>query len=245
MINEESNYMKLLISSFNEIITYLKKESKDYNQIDKLIIVSFEHANNIKSIESNNHPVIRELFDCLSKWILNNFNSSKLSTVVSIISLILLKMGHHTEINVNEVKKLFDIENTADIKEDDEDKEENNKELIISENSFISNQFLSAFYALIVTISNKPEIIVKSKNLLKSVANVMCQICLIENIAIYFKKKRLLSVFAKIVKELNSINTNEIKESLQVISSNFLYLFSKIGIKRSKLNSINLTIRCL
>lgn len=239
MINEESNFMKLLISSFNEIITYLKKESKEYNQIDKLIIVSFEHANNVKSIDSNHQPLIRELFDSLSKWILNNFNSPKLSTVINIISLILVKMGHFTEINVNEIKKLFEIENTAEIKDEDDNKEENNKEIIISENSFISNQFLSAFYALIVTISNKPEIIIKSKNLLKSVANVMCQICLIENIAIYYKKKRLLSVFAKIVKELNGINTNEIKESLQVISSNFLYLFSKIGIRRSKSFKIN------
>jgi len=48
---------------------------------------------------------------------------------------------------------------------------------ILSQDSIITNQFLSTFYALIITIANKPTIIIKSKNLLKSIINVLSQIC--------------------------------------------------------------------
>ena len=64
------------------------------------------------------------------------------------------------------------------LKNDDEKEKEKSKMVeILKDNSIITNQFLSTFYALILTISNKPAIIAKSKNLLKSIANVFCQIC--------------------------------------------------------------------
>ncbi len=91
---------------------------------------------------------------------------------------------------------------------------------------------MSAFYALIVTISNKTEIIIKSKHLLKSIIGVLTQICEIDNIAIYYKKKRMISVFSKILKEL--MNSPEAQESLLQLCKIFLNLFAKIGIKRRK-----------
>ena len=83
-----------------------------------------------------------------------------------------------------------------------------------------------------MTISNKPEIIIKSKNLLKSIITVMAQICEIDNIAIYYKKKRLLSVFSKILKELK--NAPEAHDSLMFLSRLFMYLLAKVGMKRRK-----------
>jgi hypothetical protein len=98
--------------------------------------------------------------------------------------------------------------------------------------TFISNQFLSAFYALIVTIANKPEIILKSKNLLKNLMTIFVQICDIDNVGIYYKKKRLISVFVKILKEL--MKSPESEDSLLIICKLLNWLFAKIGNKRSK-----------
>ncbi len=60
---------------------------------------------------------------------------------------------------------------------DEKEKDKAKMVEILKEDSIITNQFLSTFYALIVTISNKPAIIAKSKNLLRSTASVFSQIC--------------------------------------------------------------------
>jgi len=64
---------------------------------------------------------------------------------------------------------------------DEKEKDKAKMVEILKEDSIITNQFLSTFYALIVTISNKPAIIAKSKNLLRSTASVFSQICEIGN----------------------------------------------------------------
>ena len=63
------------------------------------------------------------------------------------------------------------------VDEKEKDKEKSKMVEILKDDSIITNQFLSTFYALIITISNKPAIITKSKNLLRSIANVFSQIC--------------------------------------------------------------------
>jgi hypothetical protein len=109
------------------------------------------------------------------------------------------------------------------------DKKDKNKE-ILSQNGFISNPFLASLYSLILTIANKPEIILKSKSLLRNILNIISQITDIDNIAIYYKKKRLISVFYKILKELK--NSKEHEDSLVQILKLVMYIFSKIGKKR-------------
>jgi hypothetical protein len=108
-------------------------------------------------------------------------------------------------------------------------KDKTNKE-ILTPDCFISNPFLAAFYALILTISNKPEIILKSRNLLRSILTVLSQICEIDNIAIYYKKKRLISVFMKIIKELK--NSKDSQESLLQASKLVMHILAKVGKKR-------------
>jgi hypothetical protein len=127
--------------------------------------------------------------------------------------------------------KILQLETYEQLLQNDK-KEKSNYNEILSKDSFITNPFLSAFYALVVTISNKPEIIIKSKNLLKSIITVLSQICEIDNIAIYYKKKRLLSVFSKILKELK--NAPEAHDSLILLSKLFMYLLAKVGMKRRK-----------
>ena len=126
-----------------------------------------------------------------------------------------------------DISKALVLETYDQLLSNDKDKDYSE---ILSIECIITNPFLSAFYALIVTIANKPEIIIKSKNLLKSIITVLSQICEIENIAIYYKKKRLISVFCKILKELK--NSKEALESLVYLSKLFMYLFAKIGKKR-------------
>jgi len=53
-----------------------------------------------------------------------------------------------------------------------------------------------------------------------------------DNIAIYYKKKRLIKVFIKILKELKK--AKEGQDSLIVLSNTFMFLFAKIGKKRRK-----------
>lgn len=127
----------------------------------------------------------------------------------------------------------MEVGTIEEIKNEKKGKKEVKDSEIISNDCFISNPFLSAFYALIVTIANKPEIIIKSRNLLKNVITILTQICEIDNIAIYFKKKRLICVFMKILKELSK--TGEAEDSLLQITKLLIRLFSKFGFRRGKI----------
>jgi len=53
----------------------------------------------------------------------------------------------------------------------------NNYNDILTNDCIITNQFLSTFYALVITVASKPTIIIKSKNLVNSIINVLSQIC--------------------------------------------------------------------
>lgn len=75
---------------------------------------------------------------------------------------------------------------------------------------------------------------------MRSIITVLSQICEIENIAIYYKKKRLISVFCKILKELK--NSQESQDSLLQLSRLLMYVFAKIGFKRRKLLFLILAI---
>jgi len=129
-----------------------------------------------------------------------------------------------------EIIKLLEVSTYEEIKSEKKEKKDNLDSEIISKDCFISNPFLSAFYALSVTIANKPEIIIKSKNLLKNVLTILAQICDIDNISIYYKKKRLVTVFIKILKELSK--TSETEDSLLQITKLLMWLFSKLGYRR-------------
>ena len=115
----------------------------------------------------------------------------------------------------------------AKINEKNSEKEKILDSEILTSETFISNPFLSAFYALIVTIANKPEIVLRSKNLVKNLVTIFAQICSIDNVAIYYKKKRLISVFMKILKELSKNAENE--DSLLTIFKLLNWLFAKLG----------------
>lgn len=119
------------------------------------------------------------------------------------------------------------------IKSSDLDKEEKdiNYQESVASDSVLTEQFLSTFNGLIMTIANKPSIIVKSKNLLRSTVCVLSQICEIDNVAIFYKKKRLLKVFTKILKDLKKIP--EAFESLIIHAKLFLHIFAKVGKRRS------------
>lgn len=132
-----------------------------------------------------------------------------------------------------EIIKLLQLETYDQLLLNDKKEKDKSSSETLSPDCIITNPFLSAFYALIVTIGNKPEIIIKSKNLLKSIITVMSQICTIDNVAIYLKKKRLISVFCKILKELKG--SSESQDSLPQISKLFMHLFAKIGFKRRKI----------
>ena len=206
-------------------------DKKDY-LMDQSILSLSEIINSSEIvIPSKNNQIIRDFFDSCSKWILNNFSSPKLSNIIGFISLLITKMGYSQEISKNIIYSIISIEKNLIVDQETED-DETNKENILSEKGVITNQFLSAFYALIVTISNKVEIIVKSKSLLKTISIVLSQICEIDSIALYYKKKRLISVFSKILKEMMNNYSEDMKESLYNVSSSFLYVFAKIGRKR-------------
>lgn len=234
----------LIILNFNEIASTLQNDPKNTTALEKAIVMGYENLTNIEDLKDIDINIIKLAFDHLSKFILNNFSSSKLSLVINFISLVLQKLNYHGNISTSEIRSLIDMESKESQIERLETEVEDPKDIksddFVSEKSIISNQFLSAFYALIVTISNKPEIIIKSKNLLKSVVVVLSQIADIDNIAIYYKKKRLINVFGKILNELAKSDQSEVIESLMVISKLYLYIFAKIGKKKGKISKYKL-----
>lgn len=222
-----------LKKAFKEFDSILE-ESTDSSKLDNFISAVNETLNSSGSdtLSVNDKKlteIVRNFLEQISAWILKNFSSVKLNSVIQLVSNLFSKLGYFPEIKKEEILKLLELE-TYDQLVSAEKKEKKNYEEILSNDSILTNQFLSAFYALIVTIANKPEIIIKSKNLLKSVITVMSQICEIDNIAIYYKKKRLISVFCKILKELK--NAKEAHDSLITIAKLLMNLFSKIGMKR-------------
>ena len=114
-----------------------------------------------------------------------------------------------------------------------EEQEEVQKDIYtnaLEKNEFLTPEFLSALNALILTVSNKPEAVVKSKTLLKSILRIVSQVAEIDNIAVFYKKKRHLKLFTKIIKDLNKMP--EAKATLDGVLPLICFIFAKIGIRR-------------
>ena len=231
-VKDKESLIKLE-KSLDEFIKILEETSTDNTKIDSILIKLQNTINDNESIITLlSGDTFRNVFEKIAAWILKNFSSVKLNPIINLVSLILHKLNYKVELKREEIIKLLQLETYEQLLNSDK-KEKQNYEEIISKESIITNPFLSAFYALIVTIANKPEIIIKSKNLLKSIITVLTQICEIDNIAIYYKKKRLISVFIKILKELKASSESNIQpDSLINITKLLMYLFAKIGLKR-------------
>lgn len=267
---EKNNIYNIIKEEFINLSVLINKENNKYSlEIDNFISNNQSNLLNLEKLPSDyKDKIIKELFDNLAKLILNNFSSPRLSFIINYISLILTKLNYNKTLNDEEIYSTLLLEcitlennNNHDSLYNNYEFNNQNKEIsssnIMSEHSFISNQFLYAFYALITTLSNKLNVLVKSKNLLKSIITVISQLCEIDNTVIFYKKKRLISVFDKIIKDLsNHINLNYVdynnttknskentkdlsnyKDTLNIfneISVLFVNIFAKIGKKRSK-----------
>jgi hypothetical protein len=241
--NFNINSLKLseLQKSLEQLSTVLEAEVTDNNLIDSLNLKITEILKT-ENLFSPNHSYssqmnlnfVKNFFESVSSWILKSFNSVKLTTIVNLVSSILDSLNYKAYIRQEEITKILQLETYESILKNAK-KEKKNYEEILSPESFLTNQFLSAFFALVATISNKPEIILKSKNLLRSVLTVMTQICGIDNVAVYYKKKRLISNFSKILKELKlsyKQDSNSSQDSFVAVSKLLMILFAKIGNKR-------------
>jgi hypothetical protein len=225
-----SKYKENIFDQFGKL---MESETVDNDKIEKGIVSLLEQLGDLNKLELPNQ-IIKDFFEKCAAWILKNFSSVKLNSVINLLSIILTKLGYRVDIKkegkilINlEIIELLQLETYEQLL--NSEKKEKTKEILTSD-GFISNPFLAAFYALILTISNKPEIILKSRNLLRSILTVLSQICEIDNIAIYYKKKRLISVFMKIIKELK--NSKENHDSLLQVTKLVMHIFAKIGKKR-------------
>ena len=234
LINTYTNSLSQQIKSLKQLLTKQLNLEEFNNQFD----LNFNNFQNLLSkIKKENISLdllisnqnFRDLLDFLSSWILKNFNSKKMSILLTLISKLLEGFNYYYEVSEKNILSIIECDSLEQI---NEQKETLNKEETLSKDSIITNPFLSAIYSLIVTISNKPEIIQKSKNLLKILSIISAQIIEIDNIAIYYKKRRLISVYNTILKELKKSNDESIESSLLVISKILMNLFSKIGLKR-------------
>jgi hypothetical protein len=233
MINDEVNEAKL-IQMFNEMIPVFEDPTTDNNKLEAVLTKGNEIMNAVPNmdfkISENLHSNIKNLLEKISSWVIKSFSSVKLNTVIGFVSLVLMKVGYQPEIKREELVKILQLETFDQLMTNDKKEKVEKNEEMLTKDAIITNGFLSAFYALIVTIANKPEIITKSKNLLRSIITVLTQICGIDNVAIYYKKKRLISVFGKILKELK--RNKDSQESLIHASKLFMSLFAKVGLKR-------------
>lgn len=248
--NSTEEYFK----HYDELLSVMEKN--DMVNFEKVFTEVGKQLNSIESFDTNNKEIkdnIQKKLDKTSNWILNNFSSSKLVSILNLISNFLLKCGYLIEVSKLEIIKslnldmieikeedLKEIEDTPDISklESPIEKKKISKEnidKISMENTILTSQFLNTFYALAITISNKPDIILKSRYLVRTCISVFSQIADIENVVIYIKKKRLISIFFKIIKELNkNKDSTDHKEQFNKNLKIFLCLFAKIGKNRCK-----------
>lgn len=233
-------YKKNLTQNIDTFKSFLKVDSTDKKgtvnpQIEKscnditLILEKLQKEKiNLSQILSNDY--FRRLLDDISAWILKNFSSPKLIAVLLLISSLLNSYDHRIEIKKKEINALIQCdtyEHLTEKKENELSKEEN-----LSKDSILTNAFLSSIYSLIITLSNKTEIILKSKHLLKALTTISAQIVEIDNVGLYFKKRRLIKVYSTIIKELKKSADENVQGNLVQIVKLSMYIFSKIGIRR-------------
>ena len=181
---EKNNFE--LEKNCNDILSILSKMNKEHIFLNQVIQNEF----------------FRNLLNDISAWILKNFNSPKLTTILGLVGALLSAYGHNVEIQKKEIQKLIECDTYDHLTEKKE--EELSKEETLSKDSILTNPFLSALYSLIVTISNKTEIILKSKHLLKILTTLSAQIVEIDNVGLYFKKRRRTFKRRNFIKRFNS-----------------------------------------
>jgi hypothetical protein len=218
-----------LFKTLEEFSRVLEKESIDNSQIETYLQKLNSELNKIKEDKLTKNGILRSFFDRVGSWIVKNFSSVKLNAILIFVSSLLNNLGYTTNIEKEEITKLLQLETYEQILAN-VNKDKKNYEEFLETDSILTNSFISAFYALIVTISNKPDIVIKSKNLVRSVLTIMTQICEIDNVAIYYKKKRIISNFIKILKELK--NNVETVDSLISTTKLLMNIFAKMGNKR-------------
>lgn len=196
--------------------------------IDNLILEAINIIKTIKTpiFQIKNDEDLKKIIDYLSKWILNNFSSILLSKILCLISEILFLCDY---IKINPSYSYLISEAEAESKEEktsqhNKDKEKTMIDDYLNKETVLTYQFLSALYVLIVSISNKPEILYKSKVLLSIISKLLYQICQIDNIVLYYKKKRLTSVFIKILNELY-LKKDECLEVIKEVSIYYFYIY--------------------
>ena len=238
-----SSYSKDITSNLTELQELLsdqKNIEKNINKIDNQIEILNGLFNAIKSEAINlslliSNQFYRNFLEIIGTWIQRNYNSSRLISILSLISLSLASYEHNIEISNEYILSLIECDTVEQL---NEKKEELNKEETLSEDSILSNVFLASMYSLIVTITNKPELILKSKNLLRYVTMLSSQIVEIDNVAIYYKKRRLISCYSTIIKEMRKSQDDSMKSYLILNTKLIMLLFSKIAYKRPKINYV-------
>ena len=232
-----SSYSKditLNINELKELLSDQKNIEKNINKIDNQIEILNGLFNAIKSEAINlslliSNEYYRNFLETIGTWIQRNYSSSRLISILSLVSLSLASYEHNVEISNEYILSLVECDTVEQL---NEKKEELNKEENLSEDSILSNVFLASIYSLIVTITNKPELILKSKNLLRYVTMISSQIVEIDNVAIYFKKRRLISSYSTIIKEMRKSQDDLMRPYLILTTKLIMLLFSKIAYKR-------------
>ena len=232
-----SKYEEIFLKIIADLSPLFIEDKTDLTKLENSLNTSGGILKTIKlnsdRISCNLKKEVRMFFEKMASWIQNNFSCVKLYSVIMLISNFLSALEFEIEISREKITNLLQLETYDQIMEATSyDKEEKIKEEeYLKKDSLITNSFLSSFYYLITAMSNKQEIVVKSKNLLRSVLTVMTQICEIDKIAIYFKKKRIISIFIKILKILRSIQKDNEEYFIQVAKIAMSF-FAKIGMKR-------------
>ena len=232
-----SSYSKDITSNLTELQELLsdqKNIEKNINKIDNQIEILNGLFNAIKSEAINlslliSNEFYRNFLEIIGTWIQRNYSSSRLISILSLVSLSLASYEHNVEISNEYILSLVECDTVEQL---NEKKEELNKEENLSEDSILSNVFLASMYSLIVTITNKPELILKSKNLLRYVTMLSSQIVEIDNVAIYYKKRRLISSYSTIIKEMRKSQDDSMRPYLILTTKLIMLLFSKIAYKR-------------
>lgn len=226
------------IESLNNILT--SKNPSQHNE--SLLVTSLDQfSSTLEEIKSKNidittiitNSIISQFIDNLSFWILKNFKSHHLTSILNIISSVLLCYGYTENIPQKEINTFIECESLDKIKENENKQDELIGENYLSNNSIITYQFLNMIYSITATISNKPDIIIKSRNLVKIILIISSQIVEIDFIANYFKHKRLISALVNILKVLLKSSSEKTKESLIVVTRIEMKIFSKIGMRRT------------
>jgi hypothetical protein len=98
MISTLKDKVNKIENHLDTMIKITEEQQTDTSKLDNILQILNENLTEINDLADINNDLLRKYFEAIAAWILKNFSSVKLNSVITLISVILNKIGFKVEI---------------------------------------------------------------------------------------------------------------------------------------------------